>query len=485
MGVQKAYGRAEPKRRALGEGAAQAAPTAPHATPHGNTGERSGPERFWARWPVRVALASSLVVSSVVHCSMVPLDGPHSFEMREVEGEAVIPVDVLTAGDLPAPPDPPPNSPSEPPASDKEKEPEPAPALRPEPPPRDAGAADAALDGSVDAALRDGAADAPSPFDGAVAHAPVGNDAGSGGPRDPEAIVEGDSVRADVALVTLVVNAEVIRTHPVGARMGYLLRAIPQWDDFMRGTDLDPVRDTDWLVISGPSLRNTARDVVLIHYSASDAIVDRAVRLVSSKYDRGGAFDAGVRGVRAVLAHADRAERVILRPEPHVLAVVPPSHAEKSARALVANPVMRHIHPGEAMYLRLVDPHHPMPEIPESITEMRMRVVPRPDEGADVFIEGDTKDGEEAALAADGIRRMVRRHNDALTSLLTHGLLDHVDVGIDGRRVKARVTATRDHIETLVTLVGDFLGVQPSAASAEPAPSSSPPHSASNPPQPR
>ncbi len=246
--------------------------------------------------------------------------------------------------------------------------------------------------------------------------------------------------------------------------MGYLLRGIPQWDEFMSGTDIDPVRDTDWVQIGGPSLINTSRDVVLIHYSASDAVVDRAVAVVSRKYDRGGRFDAGVPGVKATLAHADRAERVLLRAQPHVLAVVPPSVAEKSARQLVAARLPAHNHPGEAVYLRLVNPHHPMPEIPETITEMRLRVVPRADLGADVFIEGDTKDAGEAADAADGLRRIVRRHNDAFTSMLTHGLLDRVDVTTEGALVKAHLPVTLDQIETLTALVAGFLGVEPNLA---------------------
>ena len=123
----------------------------------------------------------------------------------------------------------------------------------------------------------------------------------------PNAIV-GAAIQADVNLVTLVVNAEVIRLHPVGARMGYLLRGIPQWDEFMSGTDIDPVRDTDWVLISGPSLVNTSRDVILIHYSAPDAAIDKAIDVVSKKYDRGGRFDEATRafdGLAGADANAD------------------------------------------------------------------------------------------------------------------------------------------------------------------------------------
>jgi hypothetical protein len=264
------------------------------------------------------------------------------------------------------------------------------------------------------------------------------------------------------------VNAEVIRQNPVGAKMGFLLRGIPQWEEFMSGTDIDPVRDTDWVLISGPSLINTGRDVVLIHYSAPDAVVDRAITVVSHKYDKGGPVDSGVRGVRATRIHADRAERILLRGAPRVLAVVPPSVADKVAKQLTLSRVPAHVRPGEAVYLKLVNPHHPMPELPEAVTEMRLRVVPRDDDGADVYIEGDTKDEPAASDSAAIVRQVIKRHDDPITSLITHGLLDHVDVGTEGPLVKVHLVATRDHIETLVALVAGFLGVEPPASSASP-----------------
>jgi hypothetical protein len=110
-----------------------------------------------------------------------------------------------------------------------------------------------------------------------------------------------------------------------------------------------------------------------------------------------------------------------------------------------------------------------MPEIPEDISELRLRVVPREDEGADVFVEGDTPGAEAAARAAPQIAALVRRHDDPLTSMITHGLLDHVDVTADGALVKAHLTATRDHLETMMMLVAAFLGLEPPAPLAPPA----------------
>jgi hypothetical protein len=454
----------EPRRKALGDGAAQAAPTAPHATPWDAAGsshssrKRSGPERFWTRRSIAFSLC--LVLSGLSHYAVVPFELPKGFEVNDVEGEAAIPIDVLSADEPPPPPPEPPPTPMPAPGkSDDEKAKDLAAAAAAQGradagaivdagAPRDAASLDAAM---VDASSEGGASDA------AVATSDAG----------PNAIV-GEQIQADVNLVVLVVNAEVIRQHPVGAKMGYLLRGIPQWDEFMSGTDIDPVRDADWVQIAGPSLINTARDVVLIHYSVSDAVVDRAVDVVMRKYDRGGPFDAGVPGVKATLAHADRSERVLLRAQPHVLAVVPPSIAEKSARQLHDARLPAHNHPGEAVYLKLVNPHHPMPEVPEAITEMRLRVVPRPDFGADVFVEGDTKDATSAAEAADGLRRLVRRHNDAFTAMLTHGLFDHVETTSEGPLVKSHLVVTLDQIQTLTALVSSFLGVQPDVRPVSP-----------------
>ena len=376
-GVSQASPTAEPKRRALGEGAGQAAPTSPHATPRLDPRSRSGPERFWARRRVRVALAVCMVASAILHASVVPIDLPHGLEVKDFEGEATVPIDMIATGEAP-PPAPPPSAPSQVSADESEKEPARAkapltPVLR-----RDAGTADA----GVDAAPRDASADGPAELEGAAPLARA--DAGSSGPRDPLAIVESASVRADVVNVELVINAEVIRSHPVGAHVGYLLRGIPQWADFMEGTDIDPIRDTDWVTISGSSLRSTAHDTVLIHYSVPDAVVDRLVAIVAKKYDRGGPFDAGVRGVKASLVHADRADRVVLRPQPHLLAVVPPGAAEKNARALVGQR-LREPAAGQAVNLRVLKPHNAIWEIPESITEMRMRVLPGADGGADML----------------------------------------------------------------------------------------------------
>jgi hypothetical protein len=398
-----------------------------------------------------------LVLSLVLHGSVVPLRWPVGLEVRDVEGQADIAIDVLEGA----------TSPEKPPAAEPASEVSAA-----EPRPSDTSAAStspalavdagahpldrASLDGGPAAgdAAADGASDAQSPQ-----LAAIDGGGGDGGASDTENIVgAAGAIQADEVLVVVFVNAQVIRKNPVGVTLGALLRGIPQWADFMSGTDINPVRDADWLMISGPSLVNTGRDVVLIRYAVSDTVVDHAVASVSRR-STGGPIDIGVSGVRATRAFADRAERVILRPASHVLAVVPPAIAAKEARKLVSVGLPAHPRPTEAFYFRFESPHRAVPEIPTSVTELRVRVVPTSDDGADAFAEADTPDAESARLAAPEIGRIITRRNSAITSILTHGLFDHVEVAATGSRVALHLRATRDQLEALATLAAAFLGV--------------------------
>jgi hypothetical protein len=485
-------------RRPLGEGAAQEAPTAPHATPRRGKARRTGPEWFWARWPVRLALGLSLVVSGAAHCAVMPFDMPSSLELHDFEGEAEIPVDVFEQEESPAAQSTP-LAPTETPEGVRLSEGvaggrgldggpgeggvRDAAADAPRDAPSDAprGALSDASGDAVADAQPDGPDDAGAGLDGAIALVEAGP--APHGPFDPQAVLGSTkNIHAGDNNVDLLVNAEAIRKNPVGAKVGFLLRGIPQWDEFMSGTQIDPVRDTDWIRISGPALVHTERDVVLIHYSATDAVVDEAVKVLCSKYVHGGPMDAGVAGVKASVIHADRAERVIVRPQTHVLVVVPTDKAEEAARTYAPPaPVRSHLKDGEAFSMMLKNPHHVLSDIPESVTVLRMRIETRKDDGVDVYIEGDTKDPEAASEAAGSLKKLITRFADLdwLPLLgrgaFAGGILDDVDVGSEGKLVKIHRTASRHQIEMVVALIAAQFHLDPHAPVVQPAPPASAP----------
>ena len=432
---------------------------------------------------MRIALALSLVVSGAAHCAVMPFELPSRVELRDFDGEATIPVDVFEE-EPPSPPPAPP-APTEAPQAARAGE-TPASTKGLDAGSADGGLRDAAPDAPKDApsdALHDAVADAPPDgptdgapgLDGAVASADAAP--GPHGPFDPQAVLGSTkNIHAGDNNVDLLVNAEAIRKNPVGAKVGFLLRGIPQWDEFMTGTQIDPVRDTDWIRISGPALVHTERDVVIIHYSATDAVVDEAVAVLTRKYVRGGPMDAGVPGVKASLIHADRAERVIVRPQTHVLVVVPTDKAQEAARTYAPPaPVRGHLKDGEAFSMMLKNPHHVLSDIPESVTVLRMRIETRSDDGADIYIEGDTPDPEAAAQAAASLKKLITSFADLDEmpfmgrGFFVGGILDNVDVASDGKLVKIHRTASRRQIEMVVAFVAARFDLDPHAPVVSPA----------------
>ncbi|MEO8800110.1 MAG: hypothetical protein ABI551_19605, partial [Polyangiaceae bacterium] len=302
----------------------------------------------------------------------------------------------------------------------------------------------------------------PEPSDAEVTTAGDAGDNVASAPGDPNALLgAAGKVQAGPPLVQLVVNFALIRTTPVGSQLGPLMSAIPQWDDFIAGTGVDAVRDTDWIYIQGPSLLHTDRDMIYVHYSASDKVVDKAIDIIAHKFDRGGPFDAGVPGVKASLGHADRASRVFLRPQSHLLVVVPPDFAHTAALAYKNSKLGSPTRPGEALSFTVQNPNHPLPFlVTTSMKELRIWIVPRAsDGGADVYAEGPCADASGAAENAAKVKKYVAEQNSLGVRMLTDGLLNNVDVHAEGSVVKGHLSASRTQLQNILGLIAGQLGV--------------------------
>jgi hypothetical protein len=489
--------RTHPKRPGAREGAAEVAPTAPHATPQKSPPRKpSGPERFWDRRRVRIALVVCAVLSLAFHWAIAPwtLRSGLTLELRDVEGDIAIPVDLLQE-EPPAPPEPTP--PPAPPSATTDKPSDDGTSMRDAAPPpkKDAGPDGASPDSGArstpgDAAPRDveiadaevldsgrpgveaseggigdgGVVPLADDAGGGIALAEAGAPRGAGGPRDPSAIIgAGGDVQPGEVLVTLLINVEVIRTHPAGPRLGKLVRAAPQWDDALKGTTVDPVRDADWVLISGPSLIRTERDAILVRYSVPDKIADEAIEAIKRRSHNGAGFDAGVPGVKATLGHADKHPRVFLRPQPHLIAVVPPDYANTAARMLVKAKISPHVRPGEAMRMTLKNPSRPIPQMPSRISELRVWIVPRMDGGADVHAEGQCADPAAAVLSSDEIKAFLTKYRGSLegafANVASHGLINAIEVSPDGDVVRLHADANKEQVDAVIGFVAAQLGV--------------------------
>jgi hypothetical protein len=444
------------------------APTAPHAThPVGGGKPSTGPARFWDPSRIRTALTIALVFSLGVHIVFAPwrlFPSRVDVELKDADGELAIPVDLL--GEEPPPPEskPPPEAP--PPTEDPSKDPNGPNAMKPDAaappkrdagPPKDAGVADAEspeLDaGPSDAAAYDG---------GLLAMGDAGvTDAGGAGPTDPTAGVP--TLNTGPQNIVLVVNSAVIRKHPVGARMGPVIQQIPQWRDFLKGSQsvVDPIQHTDWILIYGPSLIHTDRDAVLVRYNVSDAIVDQAVDAVARTYDKGGPYDAGVPGVPASRGHADNAERIFMRPQPKLLVIAPPAHAHAAAKTY-SKAAPRGPSPKEAMHLVVRNPTNqiaiPNLKFKDSLKEIQLWIEPRSDGGADLHAVGQCSDEACAVDSSDALNDFIKRQNAAMVRIATRGLLNNAKVFPDGNKVRLDLVVSQDQLEAILNLVGAAVG---------------------------
>lgn len=460
----------DPHKAPLAEGAGETAPTAPHATPvAAKTGrKRSGPEKFWDARRARDALMVMLAASFVLHYVFSPFSllpsGP-SVTFAEPDADLLIPADLLddTTAEKPAvgpAPNvtPPPDTTGEGPIAKS---------------PLDAGARKDAAPNLRDAGVLD--AEGPADEGGMIAsYVDEDGGAGDGGAfgRDPSSLLGGvGAVAAGTNKVTVLVNFQVIKSHPLGARIQPLLMAIPEWKQFMTGTAIDPYRDTDWLLVTGPSLINTEKDAIFIHYSVADGDVDKAVDAVSAQYAKGGKIDLGVPGTKAWRAYAHGAERTFVRPSTHFVMILPPAAAKAYATAYRNAGLKPRFRRGEALSVEALEPGGSVNVFPQSISKLRMWVVPRDaDGGGDLYLEGDCPDAAAASAAATELKRTVQQKNSVMVRLVTNGLLDGFDTSSDGPMMKGHLSASKEQIEAILNLVGGYLGVPPPSAATTPAP---------------
>jgi len=344
------------------------------------------------------------------------------------------------------------------------KEPEPV-VVKPKKPKElpDAGAPDATDAGAPDASKTSdaGAAqDAGADADGGPTHKP------GEGIASPVAGLGDKRVVDPNANVQLLVHTDRVRQHPLGARIGPLLRNVYQWRDFFGPTSIDPIRDIDRMLIVGPQLRDSRDVVAILQFNVPQARVRAAVDILVSRDPEGSWADAGVPVAKA---HADRGERVFVFPSPQVLVVTPPS-AQASAERLPRKFRLPAPKGDELALAKLATPWRAflgLPVvIPKSIRAAELRLSPRADGGIVIDI-----------LAHDETEPLARADAEALTAALTAatslnlGMFGAVLFGSsqkkfiekgsfepDGADIRGEIVLTRAQVETALELASGLLG---------------------------
>ncbi len=378
-----------------------------------------------------------------------------------------IPIDLFESDDAPAnkPADTPeakePTAVSEPEAA-LPKEPDPV-VVKPKPPkelpdagapePKDAGAPDGSKSSDAGAAE-----DAGNKADAAAEPKP------GEGIAEPTAGIGDKRVVDPNANVRVLVQMNRVRQHPLGVRVGPLLRNVYQWRDFFGPTAIDPVRDLDRMLIVGSQLRDSSGVVAVLEFNVPQERVRSAVDLLVTR-DPEGAWLEG--GVPAAQARADRGDRVFVFPGPKLLVVAPPALLEP-AKKLKKLP--RELKGDEIAVAHLETPWRAflgLPVvIPKSIRSAQLRLSPRADGGVVIDV-----------LAHDATEPLARANAEALTAALKAatslnlGVFGAVLFGSsqkkfiekgsfepDGTDIRGEIVLTRSQVETLLELGAGFLG---------------------------
>lgn len=299
---------------------------------------------------------------------------------------------------------------------------------------------------------------------------------------DPVALAGAAGKLADSnANVRILLYTDVMRSHPLGPRIGGLLRRSPQWSDFFGPTNVDPVRDIDRVLIAGPELRDTKNIVAVIGHRLPEDEIDRALeRLV----ERNGEWIS--REPRLARATADRATRLFAAPRKGIVAVAPPS-VEKSLARLGKRLSFPEAEPGTAAFAYVVKPSKPLRAVglrlPESIKWLKVRVIPQADGG--VWLELDAKDESEDAAKehAQSLQTLLRSASEIDLSRLgavgafatfafggtKQKVVQSIDLAGRGDHIEGTVKVTARQLENLADVL-DAVLPPPSTAGPVPVP---------------
>jgi hypothetical protein len=304
-----------------------------------------------------------------------------------------------------------------------------------------------------------GAPDAESQDAGAVAEAgerKAGQDAGSalaasetqtdgGGPsvKDALSLVGGlkRAVQGTENNVTLVVWFSTIREHPLGAQVGALFSCNVQWRDFM-GDLVDPLRDLDGVMVTGPRMADSSKIVALAQHRMEESRVVEVMNTIGARAKRtgsGGPVPTGHEGMVAVRFHADRADRIALTHPTHMIAVTPPEGFEqlRDMRGPLTFPPGR----GKAMSATIVNPWRPANKalgtrLPDTLTQVRINISAANDGGVDIEAEFDDQDAALAKAHAALVSEQVR-------SIGMGVVLTDVEFVAQGSQLKAQTHLSR------------------------------------------
>jgi hypothetical protein len=329
----------------------------------------------------------------------------------------------------------------------------------------DAGVADAgAVVLEPDAGIADAGAALPAPDGGAppdagappVARRPI---------DDPnKAAGDASKVAAKNPNVRIYLATDVMREQALGMKFGRLLAGIKQWRELIGGTGINPVRDFDHILISGPQMRDIRDLVAVMDFNLTVPRMRKAVDKVIARSKPAGRWidRKGPPEVAAIGARSER--RVALLPKQRILVVLPTS-GEKQIPALKSLKPFRKS--GRAMIIVfVVTPWRAFigapVQFPKSIAWLRLRLLPKG--GGAYQLEVDAKDGSaaDAKRNAAEVEKLVEsiRPVPVISLFVKKYFFGKPSFEVHGSTIRATAEVSGAQIDRILDLLGQRLNIE-------------------------
>jgi len=274
---------------------------------------------------------------------------------------------------------------------------------------------------------------------------------------DPSKLAGGaGAVQAKSTNVMIYMATDVARRHELGPMIGELLGKIPQWNELLGGTDLDPIRDFDHVWLTGPHMQSARVVVAVVEYNVGVGRMQRAIESAMKRSKPAGKWLAEKPAPLGVLGDGG-AQRVSLRPEKHAV-IVAPAEAEdqlrqakelrfnKSGSTLLAMTIRT---PWRGFMRTAV-------RFPKSIALMKLTLTPN-DKGFLLRVEA-TDASHEAALAS--VRELSESIEDVRKPPFLAAWFDRPTFTVDGTVIHGDVLVTNVQVKRILSLVSGFLALQ-------------------------
>jgi len=158
-------------------------------------------------------------------------------------------------------------------------------------------------------------------------------------------------------------------------------------------------------------------------------------------------------------ARSDGSLRVVDRPQPHLVAALPPDGAAAILATLRTARVLEPAgsDPDEALHVDFPHPHGVVLYVPEEARRAVVRVDSRPGGAAEGFVDLTCDDEAAASLMAARLQARASEINNLIVRVLTRDLLGSLTIAVEGPVVKLRLPATSEQLESLATLAAAVL----------------------------